>query len=85
MAERVHVCERNSVRGGVHAGIAYSIWAAYMLVSQFDSQHWPHKLVVFLLAITVAMEEGIDYQRYCTLAGIDLAMILLAASLGSRA
>ena len=34
---------------------------AFTLVSQFDS-YWPPKLVVFLLAITAAMEEGSDYQ-----------------------
>ena len=57
--------------------------AAYTLISSFDSD-WPRKLVIFLLAITSAMEEG-DYQRYCTLSGIGLAMILLAANLGARA
>ena len=33
----------------------------YTLVSQFDSD-WPCKLVVFLLAITMAMEEVSDYK-----------------------
>ena len=41
--------------------------------------------MVFLLAITAAIEEGSDYQWYCTLAGIGLVMILLAASLKFRA
>lgn len=58
--------------------------AAYTLLSNFDSD-WPRKSVVFMLALTSAMEEGSDYQRYCTLTGIGLAMILLAANMGSRA
>ncbi|KAL7528459.1 hypothetical protein ACHAXR_002458 [Thalassiosira sp. AJA248-18] len=58
--------------------------AAYTLISNFDSD-WPRKSVVFMLALTSAMEEGSDYQRYCTLTGIGLAMILLAANMGSRA
>jgi len=57
---------------------------AYTLLSVFDSD-WPRKAVVFLLAITSAMDEGSSTQRYCTLVGIGLAMLLLAANLGSRA
>lgn len=58
--------------------------AAFTLLSVFDSD-WPRKLVVFILAITSAMEEGSAYQRYCTLVGVGLAMIILAANLGARA
>lgn len=58
--------------------------AAFTLLSSFDSD-WPRKSVVFMLAMTSAMEQGSNYQRYWTLAGIGLAMILLAANLGSRA
>ena len=58
--------------------------AAFTLLSNFDSD-WPRKAVVFLFAITSAMEEGSAYQRYCTLTAIGLAMILLAGNLGARA
>ncbi|KAL9182919.1 hypothetical protein ACHAXT_004198 [Thalassiosira profunda] len=58
--------------------------AAFTLLSHFDSD-WPRKITIFLLALTSAMEEGSDYQRYCTLIGVGMAMILLAANLGSRA
>jgi len=58
--------------------------AAFTLLSSFDSD-WPRKIVVFMLALTSAMEEGSDYQRYWTLSGIGLAMVLLASNLGARA
>ena len=58
--------------------------AAYTIVSSFDSD-WPRKIVILLLAITSAMEAGSEYQKYCALTGIGMAMVLLVANLGSRA
>ena len=58
--------------------------AAFTIVSSFDSD-WPRKVAVLLLAITSAMEVGSTHQRYCALAGVGLAMVLLLANLGARA
>ena len=58
--------------------------AAYTILSSFDSD-WPRKLTIFLLALTAAMDPGSNYQRFCTLIGIGLSMLLLAANLGARA
>lgn len=58
--------------------------AALTIVSPFDSD-WPRKLALTLLALTSAMKEGSDYQRYCALAGIGMALVLLASNLGARA
>ena len=58
--------------------------AAFTIVSSSDSD-WPRKVVILLLAITSAMEAGSEYQKYCALTGIGLAMVLLMANLGSRA
>ncbi len=58
--------------------------AALTIVSPFDSD-WPRKLALTLLALTSAMKEGSNYQRYCALMGIGLAIVLLASNLGARA
>ena len=58
--------------------------AAYTIITSFDSD-WPRKVVILLLTITTAMDVGSVYQRYCILASIGFAMILLVANLGSRA
>ena len=58
--------------------------AALTIISPFDSD-WPRKLALTLLALTSAMKEGSDYQRYCALGGIGLAILLLASNLGARA
>lgn len=58
--------------------------AAYTIITSFDSD-WPRKVVILLLTISTAMDVGGAYQRYCVLASIGFAMILLVANLGSRA
>lgn len=58
--------------------------AAHTLLSGFDSD-WPRKLAILALALGASMGGKSDHRRYCTLVGIGLAMILLAANLGSRA
>jgi len=58
--------------------------AALTIISPFDSD-FPRKMALAFLALTSAMKEGSDYQRYCALTGIGLSIMLLASNLGARA